>query len=315
MSVNKVVFYSLILIGALLNLGMNFDLDAQILEWRGLKIVTSFVAGGALSLAGLCLQTWFRNYLAGPFVLGINSGASLFIAFAIFGTGLFGIDLGGHGYMVAGILGATLSLLGLSFVSFLLSEQIYLIIYGLIFSYFSSGIVNVLMRDADQFQVRSYLVYHLGSFERTSGMEVFVMIGFVLSVFIYLLKNFKILNYSYLGERYARSCGVDLKRFQTKILIAVGILIGVVNVFCGPLVFVGLMGPHLARAVIKSNNHRELIPFSVLSGGIICLYSQWVVSAFFADSIPLNGILGLVGAPVIGVLILKKIRLQKRRYV
>ena len=191
-------------------------------------------------------------------------------------------------------------------MSFLLSEQIYLIIYGLIFSYFSSGIVNVLMRDADQFQVRSYLVYHLGSFERTSGMEVFVMIGFVLSVFIYLLKNFKILNYSYLGERYARSCGVDLKRFQTKILIAVGILIGVVNVFCGPLVFVGLMGPHLARAVIKSNNHRELIPFSVLSGGIICLYSQWVVSAFFADSIPLNGILGLVGAPVIGVLILKK---------
>ena len=94
MSVNKVVFYSLILIGALLNLGMNFDLDAQILEWRGLKVVTSFVAGGALSLAGLCLQTWFRNYLAGPFVLGINSGASLFIAFAIFGTGLFGIDLG-----------------------------------------------------------------------------------------------------------------------------------------------------------------------------------------------------------------------------
>ena len=135
--------------------------------------------------------------------------------------------------MLSGIFGAVFSLIGLSLVSLILSEQIYLIIYGLIFSYFSSGVVNVLMRDADQFQVRSYLVYHLGSFERTSLVDLSLMAFIICIALFYLIKIHKVLNYSYLGERYARSLGVDLRKFQTKILIVVGLLIGVVNVCVG----------------------------------------------------------------------------------
>lgn len=275
-----------------------------IVEARWFRTVVALIGGGVLAVSGLILQVYFRNPLAGPGVLGISSGASLGVAAVILGGYSIGIESQHTTQLIAGVVGAAAVLLGILFINRFVKSYITLLVVGLMLGYFVSAIVNLLFLSADEIETRAYVVWGLGSFAGLKKIEFiwFVVVGSIsLVVSLFLAKG---LNAFVLGEEYAKSLGVNLKLIRLLIIGVTAVQAALVTVFCGPISFIGIAVPQLVRQLFKSTNYRFLIPACFLVGGILGLTSD-VILRLFDNTVPLNTITALIGAPFILYTIIK----------
>jgi iron complex transport system permease protein len=288
-----------------------------ILKFRLPKALTATLAGAALAVSGLQMQTIFRNPLAGPFVLGISSGASLGVALMVLTVGTTGSTLlaglgllGDFGLVMAASLGAALVLvLVLALASRV--HTVTLLILGLMFGYTASALVSVLLYFSLAEQVQAYISWTFGSFAGVtwSQMKVFaptVVVGVGIA-----LASVKPLNALLLGEAYARSMGLTVQRARLLILTSAAILAGATTAFCGPIIFLGVAVPHLCRSIFNTSDHRVVVPAAILMGGIIALVADLVAQMPGSQTIlPLNAITSLIGAPVVIWVILRQQNLK-----
>ncbi|MBL6988472.1 MAG: iron ABC transporter permease [Bacteriovoracaceae bacterium] len=284
-----------------------FDILWQI---RVPKILTGILAGSALSIAGLVMQTYFGNPLAGPFVLGISSGSALGVALWVMTSSIF---LGAlpeyfndYGLVASGIFGGSIILLLLMLTASKVTSKVVLLVMGLLFGHFTSGIISVLVAKSGAQEIKTFLLWGLGSFERVSGNQLLVFLSVVVFAILCALLLIKPLNSLLLGEQYAKSMGLNISRFKYFAIVITAILAGSVTAFCGPIIFLGTVIPHLARWIFKTSDHKVLMPGVILLGSIFSLIAENIASGFFSLNIPLNAIMGLMGVPIIVVFMWSK---------
>lgn len=284
-----------------------------VLDFRLTKAFTCILAGGALALGGLLMQTLFRNPLAGPDVLGLSSGASLAVAIVVMTTGA-GAALFSHSFTLAlaASIGCTAIFLLVLAIAHRVRDNISLLIIGLMIGAATSSIVSVLQFISKAEDQQYYLVWTFGSLSSLNWSEIQIL---AIAVFIGLaisILSIKSLNAWLLGDNYAISMGIPLRKSRLLIIIGTSILTGSVTAFCGPIAFVGLAVPHLTRLLIDTTNHKILIPAVVMSGGVIMLFCD-ILTHFPGNDfvLPINAITALIGAPVVIWVILrsKKIRM------
>jgi len=274
--------------------------------------LTAILGGAALAVSGLMLQTAFENPLAGPSVFGVTSGASLGVALVMLLSGgslsLGVLSAGGcAAVLLAALLGALSVTALLLFFSSLVRDNVMLLIIGIMTGYLASSVVTLLNFSATEEGVRSYMVWGMGHFGGVSPEQMPVFATVILSGLAASLLLVKPLNAFLLGDRYAENLGVNVVRFRHVLLLITGVLTAVVTAYCGPVAFIGLAVPHLARLVLRTDDHRRLLPMTMLSGALVALLCNWI--CFLpADGgmLPLNAVTPLIGAPVIIYIILKK---------
>lgn len=281
-----------------------------ILESRLPQAVTAMFCGASLAVSGLMLQTIFRNPLAGPSVFGINSGAGLGVALVMLflGGGLSVGSLQFSGFaavLIAAFFGALAVMAVIFFFSTLVRSHVMLLIIGIMIGYISNSAISLLNFFATDEGVKSYMVWGLGSFGGVSmaNMPVFVGVSlFGLSGALLLIKP---LNALLLGDRYAENLGVNIIAVRNWLLVVTGLLTAVTTAFCGPVAFIGLAVPHMARLLLTTDNHRQLLPATMLCGAVVALVCN-LLCFLPGDGgvIPLNAVTPLIGAPVIIYVIL-----------
>ena len=281
-----------------------------ILESRLPQAITAMFCGASLAVSGLMLQTIFRNPLAGPSVFGINSGAGLGVALVMLflGGGLSVGSLQFSGFaavLIAAFFGALAVMAVIFFFSTLVRSHVMLLIIGIMIGYISNSAISLLNFFATDEGVKSYMVWGLGSFGGVSmaNMPVFVGVSlFGLSGALLLIKP---LNALLLGDRYAESLGVNIVAVRNWLLVVTGLLTAVTTAFCGPVAFIGLAVPHMARLLLTTDNHRQLLPATMLCGAVVALVCN-LLCFLPGDGgvIPLNAVTPLIGAPVIIYVIL-----------
>lgn len=293
----------------------NTSWEYIIWNYRIPKAFTAILVGSGLALSGLLMQTLFRNPLAGPFVLGISSGASLGAAILIMGAGfLSGITTFGLvndiSLAVASSIGSFLVLLVVMLVAAKVRDTMTLLIIGLMFGSITGAVVSVLSYFSNAEKLQQYIFWSFGSVGNLSWSQLLILaviisLGIVLSVF-----SIKSLNAYLLGENYARSLGVNLKKSRYIIIIATGVLAGSVTAFAGPIAFVGLAVPHLTRQLFRTTDHRILVPAVLLYGAILMLLCDTVAQLpGSANVLPINAITSILGAPVVIWLLIRKKRM------
>lgn len=278
--------------------------SSYIVESRLYRSVAAIGAGGALAVSGLILQVFFRNPLAGPSVLGVTSGASLGVAAVILGGVSMGSVWGSMGIIGAGIIGAIGVLLLLLFISRFIKNAVTLLVAGLMFGYFTSALINILFLWANEMNTREYVIWGLGSFDGFRSSELLIFWMIILVVFFFSFVLVKPLNALVTGTDYASSLGVNIKSARFIIIIVTGILAAVVTVYCGPVSFVGIAVPQLARIVVRSKNHAVIMPLVFFAGGCLALLADFVVR-MSSNSLPLNTVTALIGAPIVVWVIVK----------
>ena len=260
--------------------------------------LAALAGGAALSLAGLDMQTFFRNPLAGPYVLGIGSGSSLGAALIIM-TGLTGFA-GKTASAAASVAGAFAVTVILMIVLRRYRNITVLLVTGLLAGYFINSIVTILIRYSDHSSVRSYINWTMGSFKNISWDSLFYFIPVISAVLFFHLFLFKQLDLYLLGEDYASSMGVDKKFFRYSILISTSLLTGAVTSVCGPVSFIGIAAPHFCRGFMKTSRHSVIIPAAVLSGSIAALSADIISSIPGGGrTLPLNAVTALIGVPFV----------------
>lgn len=282
-------------------------------NYRLPKSLTAILVGTGLSLSGLLMQTLFRNPLAGPFVLGISSGASLGAAILIMGASLSG----GAIFMVndvslalAASAGSFLVLLAVLGVAARVKDTMALLIIGLMFGSITAAIVTVLSYFTEADRLRQYIVWSYGSLGNLSYPQLALLGGITIIGIVLSVISIKALNALLLGEQYARSLGVQLQRSRYQIIIATGLLAGAVTAFAGPVAFIGLAVPHLTRIVFNQMDHRVLVPAVCLYGSILLLLCDTLAQLPSSSYIlPINAITSLIGAPVVIWLLVRKRRM------
>ena len=281
-----------------------------ILESRLPQAITAMFCGASLAVSGLMLQTVFRNPLAGPSIFGINSGAGLGVALVMLflGGGLSVGSLQFSGFaavLIAAFFGALAVMAVIFFFSTLVRSHVMLLIIGIMIGYISNSAISLLNFFATDEGVKSYMVWGLGSFGGVSmaNMPVFVGVSlFGLSGALLLIKP---LNALLLGDRYAENLGVNIIAVRNWLLVVTGLLTAVTTAFCGPVAFIGLAVPHMARLLLTTDNHRQLLPATMLCGAVVALVCN-LLCFLPGDGgvIPLNAVTPLIGAPVIIYVIL-----------
>lgn len=276
-----------------------------ILESRLPQAITAMLCGGALAVSGLMLQTAFRNPLAGPSVFGINSGAGLGVALVmlLMGGGLSVGSLQVSGFaavLIAAFIGAMAVMALIFFFSTLVRNNVMLLIVGIMIGYITNSAISLLNFFATDEGVKSYMVWGMGSFGGVSmaNMPVFAVVTlFGLFGALLLIKP---LNALLLGDSYAENLGVNILRVRNWLLIVTGLLTAVTTAFCGPVAFIGLAVPHIARLLLTTDNHRVLLPATILCGAVVALVCN-LICFLPGESgvIPLNAVTPLIGAPVI----------------
>lgn len=276
-----------------------------IIDFRLPKAITAILVGSGLGISGLLMQTLFRNPLAGPFVLGISSGASLGVSLVILGSSLFGGLLAGSimsnwSIVIAASLGSFLVLLAVLAVSSRVRDTMAILIIGLMFGSITAAVVSVLSYFSSAEQLQQYIFWGFGSLSNLSWKEILIFfgiyaIGIVISVF-----SIKSLNSLLLGDNYAKSLGLNLKQSRLLIIIATSLIAGTITAFAGPIAFIGLAIPHLTRQIFKTTNHKILLPAVFLFGAIVMLICDSIAQIPGSDyTLPINAITALVGAPVV----------------
>ena len=278
------------------------------------QVLTAIMAGAGLAVSGLQMQTVFRNPLAGPSVLGISNGSALGVAFVVLLSGkLGGVALSRLGYLgdaamsVAAIVGALAVMLLIVWVAQRVAGNVTLLIIGVMIGYLANAIIGVLKFLAPDEDVKSFVVWGLGSFSRVSGdeMVLFVILMCVLIPLSFLLV--KPMNMMLLGDRYASNLGLDIRRARMLIIVSSGVLVAIVTAYCGPIMFIGMAVPHLARAIFRSSDHRVLMPATALCGALLALVCNFIARMpGFEGALPVNSATALVGAPVIAAVLFRK---------
>jgi iron complex transport system permease protein len=276
-------------------------------EFRIPRMVMAVIAGSGLSLAGMLMQTMFKNPLAGPYVLGINSGASLLVAISLMtGMEFFGTEFGLIG---SGLIGALLSGLLMMAIAHRMKSQISLLLIGLMFGSFTSAIVSIIESFAKAEQLKAYTMWNMGSLQQVEFSQLNVILGvFILGICVSFLLV-KSLNMLVIGEHSAGLLG--LKVIQTRFLIMAitALFAGVITAFCGPIAFVGLAVPNLTRILFRTQNHSWLILGNLLIGAIFLLLCDSIIQMFEGQiALPINALTSLIGSPFVVFLLMRKIR-------
>ncbi len=279
-----------------------------IYNFRLPKALTALITGAAISVAGLIMQTLFRNPLAGPYVLGVSSGASLGVAIFILAGGILPAAFieSGWGLVISATLGAILVLMMVLAVSVRVRQAVSLLIVGIMFGQLSGSLVTILQNSSDPDSLKLFVVWTFGSLSAVTWNYMWVMLPIVVVGLVIVFAIQKPLNALLLGENYAQGLGVNTSRTRLLIIIAIALLAGATTAFTGPIAFIGMAVPHLVRGLLKTSNHQLTIPGSVLIGASLLLLCD-IVCQLPANgyTLPINAVSALVGAPIIIWIILK----------
>ena len=281
-------------------------------HYRLPKAFTAILAGSGLGVSGLLMQTLFRNPLAGPYVLGISSGASLGVAVVILGAGISGsilstLLISKWSLVIAACLGSFVVLLAVLAISNKVRDTMAILIIGLMFGSITTAVVGILSYFITAQKLQQYIFWGFGSLGNLSWYELLIFfivysIGIILSI-----ASIKALDTLLLGENYARSLGLNIKRNRFIVILATSFLAGTITAFAGPIAFIGLAIPHLTRQIFTTSNHKILLPAVCLLGAIVMLICDTIAQLPGSDyTLPINAITSLVGAPVIIWLLLRK---------
>ncbi|MCF6279313.1 MAG: iron ABC transporter permease [Flavobacteriaceae bacterium] len=282
-----------------------------VINYRLPKAITAILVGAGLSISGLLMQTLFRNPLAGPFVLGISSGASLGVAILILGASLIGgisaFETSSFSMAIAASLGAFLVLSAVLIAANKVRNTMSILIIGLMFGSITSAIISVLAYFSSAEQLQQFIFWGFGSLGNLSWNELKIF-GFIfilgVSLLIFIIKP---LNSMLLGENYAKSMGVNIKKTRNIVLIITSILTGVITAFSGPIAFVGLAVPHLTKLIFNTSNHKILLPAVTIVGAILMLVADMIAQLPTSEyTLPINAITSLFGAPIVIWLLIRK---------
>ena len=308
-------------VGSICRILLGDDSEPEI--WRNIvfssrlpQALTAVVAGAGLAVSGLQMQTVFRNPLAGPSVLGISNGASLGVAFVVLLSGsIGGTALSRLGYLgeaamsIAAIVGAMAVLMLIVWISQKVKGNVTLLIIGVMIGYLANAIIGVLKFLSPEEDVKAFVVWGLGSFSRVSGDEMllFVVLMCILLPLSCLLA--KQMNLLLLGDRYAANLGLNIRRSRMLVITSSGVLVAIVTAYCGPIMFIGLAVPHLARALFRTSDHRILLPATMFCGAALALLCSFIARMpGFEGVLPVNSVTALVGAPVVAAVLFRRRR-------
>ena len=275
-----------------------------VLSIRLVRVIVAILIGVALSISGLQMQTVFRNPLADPYLLGVSSGSGLGVAFFILGAPLLGLAHSGFwqsvGIVGAGLGGAVMVLLLIAIISRYVKNILGVLIMGVMIGYVAGAIIQILQYLSSAEQLKMFTLWSMGSLSHITTTQLGIMIPIVCIGLLISISCIKSLNLLLLGENYARTMGMNIKRSRTLIFVSTALLTGTVTAFCGPVAFIGLAVPHIARMVLRTANHNSLLPVTILSGGAVALLCNLIcVLPGEAGIIPLNAVTPIIGAPVI----------------
>jgi len=277
-----------------------------VLKIRLLKAITALFAGAALAAAGLQMQTLFRNPLAGPYVLGVSAGASLGVALFLLGAPLLGIA--GHSFVrslgIAGAawLGAAAVMIVVLAVSRRIKDIMVILILGMMLGSGIGSVVEILQYLSTEAALKSFVIWTMGSLGDVTAGQLALLLPVVAAGLALAVALIKPLNLLLLGENYARTLGLDIRRTRNLLFLSTVLLAGTVTAFCGPVGFVGLAVPHLARMLFRSADHRILVPASMLSGGALLLLCDLVSKLL---TLPINTVTALTGIPVVILVVVR----------
>lgn len=284
-------------------------------QYRLPKAITALLTGSGLAVSGLLMQTLFRNPLAGPFVLGLSSGASLGVALLILGAGSFGGWLGGlllsnWSLVIASALGSFLVLLAVLAITLRVKDTMAILIIGLMFGSVTAAVVGVLSYFSPAEQLQQYVFWSFGSLGNLSWESLGILSLCWLLGMLLAIGRIKSLNSLLLGTRYAQSMGLQVRRTTLIIILATSLLAGGITAFAGPIAFVGLAVPHLTRQLLPTSDHRLLLPGVVIFGATLMLICDTIAQLPGSEfTLPINAITSLVGAPVVIWLLVRKRKL------
>ena len=291
--------------------------EVIIFQSRIPTIITAALAGAALAVCGLLLQTVFNNPLADPSILGISTGASLGVALLMLLGGnaiiaITGSTLAGHlSTLVGAFIGAMLVLAMLILFSSIVKSATMLLIIGIMVSYLSSSAISLLNFFATEEGVHSFVIWGMGNFSSVSTEELPVFTTSIILSLIAAMLMVKPLNALLLGTRYAENLGVNIKRTRNALLIITGLLTAIVTAYCGPISFLGLVVPHIARLMLNTSNHNILLPITMLAGAVMALLCTLMsILPISTGVIPINAITPIIGVPIIIYIILNRRKLQ-----
>ena len=283
-----------------------------ILNFRLPKAITAILVGIGLSISGLLMQTLFRNPLAGPYVLGLSSGSSLGVAFVIMGASILpgflaDLFLSSFGIVLASILGSLFVLFLVFIVSKKLKDTMSILIVGLMFSSFTGAIVSVLTYFSSAEQLQKFTFWSMGNLGNLSWLQLLILSISVTIGCLFSLFSIKSLDAFLLGENYAKSIGINIKKQRNIIFISTGILSGSITAFVGPIAFVGLAVPHIAKLLFQTSNHKTLFFSTMILGAVIMLVCDTVSQLpGFDFTLPINAITSILGAPIVIWLLVRK---------
>lgn len=281
-------------------------------NYRLPKAITAILAGAALSVSGLLMQTIFRNPLAGPYVLGISSGASLGVALVVLGSSALGLGfwVGQLGVVLAAMMGAMLVLLLILAVSMRIRDIMTILILGMMFGSAASAITSILQFFSDESSLKSYVLWTMGSVSGVSGdrltlFAIIIAVGIVLALL--LARPLNVLN---LGENYAKTLGYNVISIRFLAFLSTSLLAGAAAAFCGPIGFIGLAVPHIVKISLRTSNHTALLPATLITGGNMLLLCDLLAQLPGSDLVfPINSMAALMGIPVVIYVIFKNKRI------
>lgn len=271
---------------------------------RLIKAIVALIAGASISVSGLQMQTLFRNPLAGPYVLGISSGASLGVALFLLGAPLFGFSPAMSPLGVAGAawIGSALVLLVVGAVASRIKDIMVILILGMMFSSGISAVVQILQYLSRDESLKAFVIWTMGSLGEVTISQLWILLPAVIAGIILAIVTIKPLNLLLFGEEYARTMGLDIKRSRAFLFISTTLLAGTVTAFCGPIGFIGLAMPHVTRMIFHTSDHRILVPATLLTGSAVLLICD-IISKLL--TLPINSITALLGIPIVILVVLK----------
>ncbi|CAA0143682.1 FecCD family ABC transporter permease [Tenacibaculum maritimum] len=283
-----------------------------VLHYRLPKSITAILVGSGLSISGLLMQTLFKNPLAGPFVLGISSGASLGVALLILGGHFLGgiyvtFALANWSVAIAASLGSFLVLATIIILARTIRNTMSILIIGLMFGSVTAAIISVLTYFSEAAQIQQYLFWSFGSLGNLTWKQLIVFGAIYLVAMLCTCYIVKPLNSLLLGENYAKSLGIDIQKNRIMILLITSLLTGVITAFAGPIAFIGLAVPHIAKMVFATSNHKILLPATAIIGAIVLLICDGIAQLPTSEfTLPINAITSLFGAPMVIWLLVRK---------
>lgn len=268
-------------------------------KFRLPRLATALLAGAALPVCGLQMQTLFRNPLAGPYVLGISSGASFGAALVVLGAGATGI-VATWSLAAAAWIGAGMVMLLLLFVSFRIKEVMTILILGIMFSSGLAAVISIMQYFSQAAALKSFVIWSMGSLGNVTGAQLHIMTWAILPLLLVSFAYIKVLNGLMLGEEYAVTMGIRIQRSRIIILATTSILAGTITAFCGPIGFIGIAVPHMARFLFRQSDHRILLPATMLTGMVVLVLSDIVSQMPGTERVlPINAVTSLIGIPVV----------------